>query len=277
MNLSVKPGDNFYLYANGNWLKSNPVPASKTRWGSFDVLREESSQRLRTLLEEAAASTTKDRATQMIGDFYASGMDSAEIEARGIQPIKADLDRIADLKNVKAVADEIARLRTMGYGTPLFGIYVGQDRKKVDQYIPSIMQGGTTLPDRDYYLKDDARSIRIREGYRNYVKNIFGLIGENNAAAEYDADAVMRIETALAKAQYSRVEMRDPYKTYNKYAVKDVNALTAGLNWNDIFIQTKINTGDSVLVGNPSFLKTADLLLTALPLIEGKVIYVGTF
>lgn len=270
MDLSVKPGDNFYLYANGNWLKNNPVPASKTRWGSFDVLREESSQRLRTLLEEAAANTNKDRATQMIGDFYASGMDTVEIEARGIQPIKPDLDKIADLKNVKAVADEIARLRTVGYGTPLFGIYVGQDRKKVDQYIPSIMQGGTTLPDRDYYLKDDPRSIRIREAYKNYVKNMFGLIGENATTAEYNADAVLRIETALAKAQYSRVEMRDPYKTYNKFAVKDLNALTTSLNWNDIFVQTKINAGDSVLVGNPSFLKTADLLLTALPLNDWK-------
>ncbi len=270
MNLSVKPGDNFYLYANGNWLKNNPVPASKTRWGSFDVLREESSQRLRTLLEEAATNTAKDRATQMIGDFYASGMDTVEIEARGIQPIKADLDRIADLKNVKAVSDEIARLRTVGYGNPLFGIYVGQDRKKVDQYIPSIAQGGTTLPDRDYYLKDDARSTRIREAYRNYVKNLFGLIGENNATAEYDADAVMRIETALAKAQYSRVEMRDPYKTYNKFSVKDLNTLTTGLNWSNIFIQSKINAGDSILVGNPSFLKTADLLLTALPLNDWK-------
>src|SRR4051794_38329593 len=94
MNLSVKPGDNFYLFANGNWIKNNPIPASKTRWGSFDVLHEESTKRLRTLLEEAAANTTKDRSTQMIGDFYASGMDSAGIEARGLEPVKADLAEI---------------------------------------------------------------------------------------------------------------------------------------------------------------------------------------
>jgi putative endopeptidase len=220
MDLSLKPGDNFYLYANGNWLKNNPVPGSKTRWGSFDVLREESSQRLRTLLEQAAANPAKDRATQMIGEFYASGMDTVEIEARGIQPIKADLDRIDNLQNITSLLDEVARLRTLGYGSPLFGIYVGQDRKKVDQYIPSIAQGGTTLPDRDYYFKDDVRSVRVREAYRNYIKNLFGLIGKNNADAEKDADAVMQIETALAKAQYSRVEMRDPYKTYNKFAIK---------------------------------------------------------
>jgi putative endopeptidase len=270
MDLSIKPGDNFYLYANGNWLKNNPIPASKTSWGSFQVLREESSQRLRTLLEEAAQNTKKDRVTQMVGDFYASGMDSAGIEARGIQPIKADLDRISDLKNVKAVVDEISRLKTMGYGSPLVGIFVSQDRKNVDRYIPQIGQGGTTLPDRDYYLKEDARSIRIREAYKNYIKALFGLVGENNLTADYDADAVMRIETALAKAQYSRVELRDPYKTYNKYSIKDLNALTTDINWSNTFVQTKINVGDSVIVGNPNFLKTADLLLTALPLNDWK-------
>ncbi len=270
MDLSIKPGHNFYLYANGNWLRNNPVPASKTRWGSFDVLREESSQRLRTLLEQAAASTTKDRATQMIGDFYKSGMDSAEIEAKGIQPIKADLDRIAEIKSVQAAINEVALLRIVGYGSPLFSIGVGQDRKKVDKYIPQIGQGGITLPDRNYYLEDDARSRRIREAYRNYVKNLFGLIGENNATAESNADAVMRIETALAKSQYSRVEMRDPYKTYNKYALKDMNALTTALNWTNFFVQIKVNAGDSVLVSNPSFLKTADVLLTTLPLTNWK-------
>ena len=115
MDLSVKPGDNFYLYANGNWIKNNPIPASKTRWGSFDVLREESLQRLRSLLDEAAANTKKDRTTQMIGDFYASGMDSAAIEKKGIQPIKGELDRIANLQDTKGVIDEISRLRTTAW------------------------------------------------------------------------------------------------------------------------------------------------------------------
>lgn len=270
METSVKPGDNFYRYANGGWLKNNPVPASKTRWGSFDVLREESSRRLQSLLEEAAAQTGKSAAYQMIGDFYASGMDSAAIEAKGYQPIAADLNRLSALGDTKAVLHEIATLRTQGYGMPLFGMFIGQDRKNVTQYIPQLSQGGTTLPDRDYYLKDDARSTKIRQAYTAHLQQMFQLAGENTAAAAASADAVLRIETALAKVQFSRVEMRDPYKTYNKFAVKDLASLTPGFNWNELFTQMKVNVGDSVLVNNPQFLKTADILLTALPLNDWK-------
>jgi len=270
MDLSVKPGDNFYLYANGNWIKNNPIPASKTRWGSFDVLREESLQRLRSLLEDAAANTQKDRTTALIGNLYASGMDSAAIEAKGIQPIKADLDKIASLQDIQGVIDEIATLRTTGLGNPLFSLYISQDRKNVDKYITMISQGGTTLPDRDYYLKNDARSTRVRDAYRTYMQTLFGLVGEDAATAAADADAVMRIETALAKAQYSRVELRDPYKTYNKYAVADLGTLTTDLNWSTIFSKSKISTGDSVVVANPTFVKSADMLLSALPLNDWK-------
>ncbi|GAA4738371.1 M13 family metallopeptidase [Flavisolibacter ginsenosidimutans] len=270
MDLSVKPGDNFYLYANGGWIKKNPIPASKTRWGSFDVLREESSQRLQALLQDAQKNTGKDRATQMIGDFYRSGMDSAAIEARGYTPIKADLDHLAALNNKQQVIDEIATMRTKGLGSPLFGMFIGQDRKNVNLYIPQLGQGGTTLPDRDYYLKDDARSTAIRKAYRDHVERMFSLIGENAANAAYSADAILRIETALAKAQMSRVEMRDPYKTYNKFSVKDLNNLTPGLNWSSLFPLMKVNGVDSVLVGNPAFLKTADVLITALPLQDWK-------
>ena len=230
MDLSVKPGDNFYQYANGGWLKQNPVPAAKTRWGSFDVLREESSRRLQTLLEDAAKNTNKDRLTQIIGDFYRSGMDSAAIEARGFKPIEAELDRLAALNNKGEVLTEIAALRTRGVASPLFGFSVGQDRKNVSRYIPQISQGGTSLPDRDYYLKNDVRSTAIRTAYRSHLEKMFGLVGESSTAATISADAVMRLETALAKAQMSRVEMRDPYKTYNKFAVKDLTAQTPGLD-----------------------------------------------
>lgn len=270
MDLSVKPGDNFYLFVNGNWIKNNPVPASKTRWGSFDVLREESSQRLRTLLGESAKNTGKDRKTQMIGDFYASGMDSIAIEAAGITSIKDALDRIADIKNIQAALAEVAMLRTLGYSNPLFGMGVGQDRKNVDRYIPQLIQGGTTLPDRDYYIKNDARSTRIREAYKNYIQQLFSFIGEDGGTATNSADAVMRIETALAKVQYSRVEQRDPYKTYNKFAIKDLNATTPDMDWSNLFVQMKVQAGDSVLVDNPTFFKTADLLLGVLPLKDWK-------
>ncbi|MEO6636973.1 MAG: M13 family metallopeptidase N-terminal domain-containing protein, partial [Ginsengibacter sp.] len=162
MDLSVKPGDNFFLYANGSWVNNNPVPASRTRWGSFDELRLENSTRLSSLLEEASHDVNPDRKTQIIGDFYYSGMDSNTIETKGAGPIKPMLNEISEAKNVADILHEIATMRVNGYGSAVFRIGVSPDRKNVTQYIPSIGQGGTNLPDRDYYLKDDARSVKIR-------------------------------------------------------------------------------------------------------------------
>jgi putative endopeptidase len=262
MDASVKPGDNFYQYANGNWVKNNPVPASRTRWGSFDELRQESSKRLQTLLEAASTATNRDRKTQIIGDFYKSGMDSLAIEAKSYQPIKADLDRLNSIASVADIVHEVVNLRVNALGSPLFGMNVGPDRKNVMVYIPSIGQGGTTLPDRDYYLKEDARSIKIREAYKTYLQKTFALVGENATTAAASAAGVLRIETSLANAQMSRIEMRDPNKTYNKFSVTDLSKTTPYLNWAAILKEAKINGADSVLAGNPEFLKRVNSMLT---------------
>jgi putative endopeptidase len=270
MNPAVKPGDNFYEYVNGMWLVKNPVPASKTRWGSFDLLREQSSQRIRTILEESVSKAGADRLNQMIGDFYLSGMDSAGLEKAGYNPIKGDLQRIEAITTIDGFLDELTYCRTHSISGALFGFNIGQDDKNVNQYIPQISQGGTTLPDRDYYLKHDKRSANIRSAYLDHLKKMFELIGENQAIAATHADAIMRIETALAKAQLSRVEMRDPDKIYNKFSIKDFSATTPSLNWKELFVKFQINGADSLLTNNPSFFKTADLLLSALPLDDWK-------
>jgi putative endopeptidase len=270
MDLSVKPGDNFYQYANGNWIKNNPVPNSKTRWGSFDVLREESSKRLQLLLDEAVQNTSKDRKTQMIGDMYFSGMDSIAIEEKSYYPIQADLERVNNIKDAQGILNEAAYLRTTGSGGALFGMFIGPDRKNVSKYIPSIGQGGTSLPDRDYYLKDDARSSKIKEAYKMHLKKMFMLAGEDDASATASAAAVLKIETEFAKAQYSRVEMRDPYKTYNKFALAQLNELTPSINWTNQMQLMKVQGADSVLVGNPSFIKRVEALLKEYPLTEWK-------
>lgn len=269
MDLSVKPGDNFYLYANGNWLKNNPVPASKTRWGSFDALREESVKRMKALLDEAASQASINAGMQQIGDFFASGMDSMAIEKLDFDPIKQSLAHIDAINDLNGYLNELSFLRTEGIGG-LFGFYVAQDRKMVTQYIPQLYQGGTTLPDRDYYLKNDARSTAVRSAYKDHLIKMFRLIGNNDAASQQHADAVLRIETALAKVQMSRVELRDPYKTYNKFSVKDFSATTPSLNWTDLLSRLGINGADSLIVSNPAFFKTADVLLTALPLDDWK-------
>jgi putative endopeptidase len=270
MDLSIKPGDNFYLYANGNWLKSNAIPPSKTRWGSFDELREESSKRLKQLLADAAAKSGASDALQKIGDFYNSGMDSAAIEQLGWQPVKSDLQTIDAVKDVNGFLDLLASYRTKGIGGALFGLGIQPDRKNVAVYIPYLSQGGTSLPDRDYYLKNDARSTTIRNAFQTHLVNMFLLIGEDVATAQKCADAVLRIETALAKAQMSRVEMRDPYKTYNRFGVQEFKSSTPSIDWNLMLNKLQLKGADSVVVNNPSFFKTVDLLLTALPIEDWK-------
>lgn len=266
MDLNVRPGDNFYLYANGNWLKKNPVPDSKTRWGSFDVLRLNSSERLRKLAEEASANPSKNSIYQRVGDFYASAMDSAAIEKLGYSPIKQQLQKLDTLSDKKEVLNEIASLRTIGVGGLLYGFYVGQDDKNVNAYIPQFAQGGTTLPDRDYYLKNDARSKAIRTAYVSYMTDMFRLTGDNDAVAEKKAESILALETGLAKVQLSRVEMRDPKKTYHKYSIADFTKLTPGFDWKSLMDTMKVSKADSVLVNNPEFFKAADALFSAVPL-----------
>ncbi|HLX92205.1 MAG TPA: M13 family metallopeptidase [Puia sp.] len=271
MDLSIKPGDNFYLYVNANWLKRNPVPASKTRWGSFDQLRELSTERIHSLLEEATTKTSLDRLHQMVGDYYTSGMDSLNLEQFGYDPIKPDLQRIDGIMSLSGLLDEVAYDRVHALGTELFGFSISQDSKNVNAYIPHFSQGGTSLPDRDYYLKNDRRSTRVREAYLRHLKNMFHLIGADDAATVADADAVMRIETALAKSQLSRTEMRDPDKTYNKFSVKDFTTMTPSLDWKAILMKFQVVGADSIVTNNPSFFRSADLLVGALPLQDWKI------
>lgn len=265
MDLTVKPGNNFFKYANGNWVKKNPVPASKTRWGSFDELRELSSKRLQTLLEDAAKKPARDRKTQIIGDFYASGMDSAAIDAKGYQPIKADLDRLNTIKNSADVLHEINTLRINGAGGALFNMNVGPDRKNVMKYIPSASQGGTTLPDKDYYLNNEPRSVTIRTAYKKHLQKMFSLAGEDFATAAASAEAVLKIETALANSQMSRIQMRDPNATYNKFAVKDLSSITPNIDWAMMLRESKIMGADSLLVNNPGFMKKVNEMLVTVP------------
>ncbi|ADB40466.1 M13 family metallopeptidase [Spirosoma linguale] len=265
MDLSVKPGDNFYQYANGNWLRQNAIPASKTSWGSFNELRDKSLDAMKTLLEDASKTTTKGRLYQMVGDYYMSGMDSLTIEKLGFDPIKPELARIEKVNNKATFLDELAYQRTQSNGM-LFGFFVSQDRKNVSKYLPQFSQGGTTLPDRDYYLKNDTRSVKIRDAYRDNLTKMFGLIGEEPTQASQDADVIMRVETALAKAQMPRVEMRDPYKTYNKLTIADFNKLTPGINWTDQLTKFGAKGQDTVLVQSPAFFRSLDSLVAATPI-----------
>ena len=269
MDISIKPGDNFFLYANGSWLRKNTIPASKTSWGSFGIIDEENTTHLHQLIEDETHRTSADKFTK-IGDYYVSGMDSLTIEKNGYQPLVQHLDRINNLQTTNDILNEIAYERVNGIAGSLIGIGIGQDSKNTTKYIPQIGQGGTTLPDRDYYLKNDQRFANIRKEYLSEMVNMFKLTGKTEAEAIKNAWAVMRIETALAKAQMPRVEMRDPYKLYNKFSWKDLAATTPSIEWKSYTEKLMIRGVDSVIVTNPAFIKTVDILLGAVPVEDWK-------
>ncbi len=272
MDLSVKPGDDFYRYASGNWIKNNPVPPKETRWGSFNMLRDFNINAVKGLLVDAAAdkSAAAGSVKRRVGDFYKAAMDSAAIEKLGYTPIKADLQKVRQLANVQAILDHATYLRVSGVAAPMYGFSVGQDRKNVTKYAVQLSQGGTTLPNRDYYLKDDSRSVQIREAYIKYMTTLFSLTGSTAADAKKKADAVMVIEKKLAEAQLSPVELRDPYKTYNKFTVAEFSKSTPAINWSVQLTKLKVAGQDTVLVNVPGFFTTLDGMLKSVSVGDWK-------
>ncbi|RZA03558.1 MAG: M13 family peptidase [Sphingobacteriaceae bacterium] len=259
MDLSVKPGDDFFMYANGGWIKNNVIPAKSTRWGSFNVLIQENTNRLLAILNEASkAKAPKGSLKQRVGDMYASAMDSVTIEKRGYDPIKPYLQRIDNIKNTDELVDEVIYMKVNGIANPLFNFSVQPDSKYPTRNIADFSQGGTTLPDRDYYLKTDARTVQIQNAYKQYIVNLFTLVGMPQETAVKNADVIMKIETALAKAQLSRTELRDPTKTYHKLSVYDYTKLTPHIKWGQTLIKMKAPGQDSILVDEPDFFKTVD-------------------
>lgn len=272
LDLSVKPGDDFYQYASGNWIKNNPVPAKETRWGSFNELRDFNINAVKTLVEDAAAdkSAPAGSVKRRVGDFFAAGMDTVTIEKLGFTPIKPDLEKVKQIKDIQGVLDQVAYMRVNGIGGAMFGIGIGQDRKNVNKYMVNIGQGGTTLPDRDYYLKDDTRSVKIREAYNTYMITLFSLTGSAPETAKQKAETVFKIEKALAEAQMSRLEMRDPYSTYNKLTVAELNKKTPDINWATYLPKFKIKDQDTLLVSSPKFMTSLDGMLKSVSVADWK-------
>ncbi|GAB2474418.1 metallopeptidase [Hymenobacter qilianensis] len=268
---SVDPCDNFFQYASGTWLKNNPIPAAESRWSSWNGLINQNEAVMRQILQDAAANTSAPKGSnlQKVGDFYASAMDSAAIDAAGLKPLQPELNRIAAIKDLKGLQASLARqqmLRTRS----VFGAGVAQDRKISTQYAVYLSQGGLTLPDRDYYLKEDGRSKTIRTAYMTYLTNMFKLLGDNEATAAKNANTVMRLETRLAKASKDRVAMRDPYANYNKMTVAEANKQFPNMNVPGLLQQLGVGSAKEVIVGQPEFLKEASTALKSEPLADWK-------
>jgi putative endopeptidase len=270
MDITVKPGDDFEKYAGGNWLRSNPVPAKETRWGSFTILRDFNVKAVREILSEAAAdkNAAPGSVKRRVGDFYTAAMDSLAIEKLGFTPALPDYQRAGAVKTSDEVINEIIYQRSNGVGGPLFGFFVGQDRKHPQTMVVQLSQGGTSMPDRDYYLKADARSKKIQAAHANYITTLFTLAGESTETAQKRAEIIFALEKKLAAAQMSRVEMNDPYKTYNKFSIKDFSKRTPGFDWPAILVKLQANGQDSILVNSPRFFTVADSLLRAVPMAD---------
>jgi putative endopeptidase len=236
-------------------------------------LHQDNTDRLLAILKAVSktAGQPKGSLNQRVGDMYASGIDSLYIEKHGYTPIKPDLQRIAQIQTMSGVINEVIYERENGVARPLFEFAVGQDSKHPTKNIANFGQGGITLPDRDYYLKGDARTKAIQDAYKNYIVTLFTLTGTSEAVAAKNAATIFKIETELAKAELSRTELRDPNKTYHKYAVAQFTNITPNLNWAKLLPQMKVNGQDSLLVDEPDFFKTVNSLLTATPVADWKV------
>jgi len=272
MDTSVKPQDDFYLYANGGWLKRNPVPPEYARWGSFEELTETNNDALHKIAEKAA-NTHVDAKTapevQKVGDFYASGMDEKTIDAERIRPLDEELKRIDAIKNRADVLKALAHLHTIGVGA-FFEFGSGQDEKDSTREIAQAAQGGLGLPDRDYYTKTDEDSKKKRAAYVEHVTKMLTLLGEPASKATGDAKKIMAFETSLAKASRTRVELRDPQKNYNKMTQADLQKLTPDWNWADYFKAINLAEPGDINVGQPEFFKAANAAFTGMSIDDWK-------
>ncbi|WP_201739165.1 M13 family metallopeptidase [Flavisphingopyxis soli] len=258
MDRGVAPGDNFYEFANGTWVKNTAIPADKSNFGMFSVLDDLSRQRTKEILDEA-----KDDTSSKIGNAYSSFLDEAAVEAKGLAPIQPWLTEIEGLKSKADYPALAAKAAKMGVGTQFAG-YVGQDDKDPNTYIMSFYQSGIGMPDRDYYLSTDAEMVKTRTAYLAHLTNMFTLAKMSDAAAR--AKALLAFETQIAKAQWSRVDSRDATKTYNKMTVAALDKATPGFDFSQMIAVSGATGVDTVLVAQPSAFTGIAKAIQAAPL-----------
>jgi predicted metalloendopeptidase len=256
---SVRVQDDLFLHVNGNWLKNTEIPSDKSNYGSFIALDDLSRERIRQIVEESTKVKHESGSVgQKVADFYQTFLDEDKIASQDLHPIASDLKSIADLKSHADVITHFGRLRQIGAGSPI-GLFVSIDRKNSTQYTTVLVQSGTTLPDRDYYLKaEDEKYAAARKALVAYVDRLFSLAG---IEAENPGQKVLALETRLAEAQWPRVEMRDAEKTYNKFAMDQLKGVAGNIPWNDLLAAAGWPEIKEVNVMTPSFFEKLDAIV----------------
>ncbi len=261
---SVRPQDDFFRYVNGSWLKKAEIPADATSWGSFNELRESSRNALHTILEEASKSNAPAGSNKRkIGDLYATFMDTATVEKLGITPLAGEMKTIAALQTSAQLPATFSHFARIGVSTPI-GVGVGQDAKNSDVNIVQVGQSGLGLPDRDYYLKTDARMKAIRAAYTNYITQLLTLAKQPDPTGA--ASRIVALETAIAIPQWDRARNRDRNATYNRMTVAQLGALTPSYSWNTYLKNAGLSAATEVIVRQPDYLKSVDAILSGTPI-----------
>ena len=271
LDTSVKPGDDFYHYAAGGWLKSHPLDAEHVQNGAFTDLYEQSQKRIQDIILDFASKPQKQGTLgQKIGSLYNLLMDSVRLNREGWRPIKPTLDKIAAIKNRKEYQLVCAQLDRNGESTMMFGIGAGADQKDSEWNLVAVGQGGLGLGERDYYLSDDAQNKRVLEAYKQYLKKLFTLTGADEATAEKKTQAVIAIETEIAKASYDKVKQRDIDANYHKMTYTQLISDFPGIDWGNVFLASGFPAFDYVDVGQPEPIHAVEKILAETPLDDLK-------
>ena len=267
---TTNPSSDFFQFANGGWIKNNPIPGEQSSWGIGNLVIEENNKRLREICEKAATSHPKQGSNdQKIGDFWTTAMDSAKIEKEGLTPLKVYLDKIKAITDVNSLVSTVAECKKVGSST-LFSDYVGQDAKNSEMMAYQLYQGGLGLPEREYYFKTDSTTINIRNQYLNYISTILSMSGDDATTANAAAKSILALETKLATASRKIEDLRDPYKNYNKMSVADLAKMSSNLNWTTYMRTIGVTTNDSIIVGQPEFFKALNDLLQSVSINDWK-------
>ena len=270
MDTTLLPGEDIFQYANGGWIKNNPIPAEESQWGIGNLVIEENTKRLRTISENAAKENAANgSAAQKIGNFWQAAMDTLKIEAAGTTPLNTYINKIESINDTKSLLSVLAELDQIGVNGPI-QFFVAQDAKQSDLNALQLWQTGIGLPEREYYFKSDSSTLNIRTAYVKNITQTLMLIGEDSLKAAKAATDILSLETSLAKAHKKLEDLRDPYANYNKMKFANLSKICPAVNWDNYLIENGIGKSDSVIVGQPAYYQALNNLLNNSPLATWK-------